>query len=429
MLKGCRYLQLPYSVKAMMKNVLIVDDETRLLQSIEAGLMAYRNKFKVFTAGNGKQAVKILKATAIDLVITDLKMPEMDGFELLVYIHGNFPFLPAIVMTAFNTPEIEEMLINGNSLQILEKPIDIDELTGAISEALEREVKEGSLTGISLANFLQLLEMEQKTCLLEVTSKNCQGFIYFYQGQLYAAISGQEKGEEAVYKMLLLDDVHITFKKQPMKQIKRLISKPLLSLLMEGFKRKDEMTAAVGNDSKTPAAAENSATTSSTTPETTLVAEHHYQEDDKPVGELSSPTDNPKQGDEQMAKIEEILGKLKDVEGFMAVGVFTPNGEMAAQVNTSGVKLAEVGALANDVLLKAQKATNLMDVGRGQTVHIEAPKAHIFARCLNENDDFSATEAGKAHVHLVLLLEKDGNLAMAKIRLSSVIQDTAIAFR
>ncbi len=410
-----------------MKNVLIVDDETRLLQSIEAGLMAYQNKFKTFTAVNGKQAVKILNSTAIDLVITDLKMPEMDGFELLAYIHGKFPFLPAIVMTAFNTPEIEEMLVKGNSLQILEKPIDIDELSGAISEALAREAKEGSLTGISLANFLQLLEMEQKTCLLEVNSKDTQGFIYFYQGQLYAAISGKEKGEEAVYKMLLLEDVHITFKKQPMKQIKRLISKPLLSLLMEGFKRKDEMTAAGDSVARSPSEEENPAETSNPEAETTTVAGSNLQDDS---GEdLSLPTINLKQGDEQMAQIEEILGKLRDVEGFMAVGVFTPNGEMAAQVNNSGVKLAEVGALANDVLLKAQKATDLMDVGRGQTVHIEAPKAHIFARCLNENQDFSKTEAGKAHVHLVLLLEKDGNLAMAKMKLTSVIQETALAFR
>lgn len=130
-----------------------------------------------------------------------------------------------------------------------------------------------------------------------------------------------------------------------------------------------------------------------------------------------------------MAKIEETLGRLKDVEGFMAVGIFTSNGEMAAQVNNSGIKIAEIGSLANDVLLKAQKATGMMDVGRGQTVHIEAPKAHIIAQCYNENADFSVTEAGKAHIHLVLLLAKDGNLAMAKMKLGSVIQEAAAAFR
>jgi CheY-like chemotaxis protein len=410
----------------MMKNILIVDDESRLLQSLEAGLLIYRNRFKVFTAANGKEAVQILNTTGIDLVVTDLKMPEMDGFELLAHLHAKFPFLPAIVMTAFSTPDIEEKLVNGNSLKLLEKPVDFDELANAISEALERDAKEGSLTGISLANFLQLLEMEQKTCLLEVTSKDSQGFIYFNQGELYAAISGKERGEEAVYKMLLMEDVHIMFKKQPLKQIKRLISKPLFSLLMEGLKRKDEMSSP-GEKDHPPEHVAATSDSSDTPQEGTKALE--APADEMPVGSFSSVTNNPLIGDEKMAQIEEILGRLKDVEGFMAVGIFTSNGEMAAQVNNSGIKLAEIGSLANDVLLKAQKATGMMDVGRGQTVHIDAPKAHIIARCLNENSDFSATEAGKAHIHLVLIMEKDANLAMAKMKMGSVIQEAAVAFR
>ncbi len=63
----------------------------------------------------------------------------------------------------------------------------------------------------------------------------------------------------------------------------------------------------------------------------------------------------------------------------------------------------------------------MMEVGRGQVVHVEAPKAHIIARCLNENTDFSATEAGKAHLHMILILAKDGNLVMAKMKLGSII--------
>ena len=130
-----------------------------------------------------------------------------------------------------------------------------------------------------------------------------------------------------------------------------------------------------------------------------------------------------------MGKLEDTMGKLADIDGFLAVGVFTPNGEMAAQVNNSGMKLDELGSIANDVLLKAQKATDIMDVGRGQQIHIEAPKAHVLARCFNENTDFSVTEGGKAHVHMVLLLGKDGNLAMAKMKLASIIQEIAPAFR
>ena len=67
--------------------------------------------------------------------------------------------------------------------------------------------------------------------------------------------------------------------------------------------------------------------------------------------------------------------------------------------------------------------------GRGQVVHVDAPKAHVIARCLNESEDCAVTAAGKAHLHMVLILSKEGNLAMAKIRMESVIQEAAAAFR
>lgn len=134
-------------------------------------------------------------------------------------------------------------------------------------------------------------------------------------------------------------------------------------------------------------------------------------------------------GDKAMGQIDDILGKFRDIEGFQAVGVFSPEGEMVAVVNNSGLKIDEVGALANDVLLKAQKATEIMGVGRGETVHIDAPKGHVISRCLNESTDFSVSTQGRAHIHVVLIISKEGNLAMAKIRLSSTMNDLAPLFR
>jgi len=129
------------------------------------------------------------------------------------------------------------------------------------------------------------------------------------------------------------------------------------------------------------------------------------------------------------SEMEKPLAKLKDIDGFVAVGAFTSQGEMVASLSTSSTKLEEIGALANDVLLKAQKATDIMGVGRGQMVHIEAPKAHVLARCLNEETDFSTSTTGRAHVHMILVLEQETNLGLAKMRLSSVIQEMAPFFR
>ena len=91
-----------------MKNVLIVDDEKSFLLSLVEGLLSFAGDFNTLTAENGKKAVEVLKSANIDLVVTDLKMPEMDGFELLAYMSRNYPDIPVIVMTAYCTPEIKE---------------------------------------------------------------------------------------------------------------------------------------------------------------------------------------------------------------------------------------------------------------------------------------------------------------------------------
>jgi hypothetical protein len=274
--------------------------------------------------------------------------------------------------------------------------------------------------------------MEQKTCLLNIQEGQTEGYLYLEQGEITAAISGKTKGEEALFLLLACDNVKITFKKLPKKKITKMIDKPLMSLLMEGMHRIDEarLQNEVQEDQggmkpRKQSKADNPSDLPLNEPEPQ--APNHTTKDNEEKPRL--PISQQNRGDNNMGKLEDCLGKLTDVEGFMAAGVFTPNGEMAAQVNMAGVKIAEIGSIANDVLLKAQKATDIMNVGRGNVVHIEAPKAHVIARCLNENTDFSETEAGKAHIHMVLMLDKDANLAMGKMKLESIISEVAAVFR
>lgn len=408
--------------REIMKQVLIVDDEARLLKSIAAGLQNYKDNFEVLTALNGKAAVGILKTVEVDLVVTDLRMPEMDGFELLAYISHTHPFMPAVVMTAFATTEIEERVNKSGIFKLLEKPIDFDRLAETILESLEQEGKEGSVAGFSLANFLQLLAMEQKTCLLNINSGATNGYVYLNEGEIHAAVCGTTKGEEALYLLLACENARITFRKLPPNKIRQMINKPLMSLLMEGMQYMDEGKHLQKHGVST-----------ATQDVQDIEQSGSSDQEEQSIGEfevnMQDSTDQLNKGDTDMGKLEESLGKLKDIDGFLAAGVFTPNGEIASEVNVSNMKLAEIGSMANDVLLKAQKATEIMNVGRGNVVHVEAPKAHVFARCHNENTDFSETESGKAHIHVVMLLAKDANLAMGKIKLEAVTQEVAGAFR
>jgi CheY-like chemotaxis protein/predicted regulator of Ras-like GTPase activity (Roadblock/LC7/MglB family) len=392
-----------------MKKVLIVDDEEQLLLTMQAGFESFRDRFEILTARDGIQASEILAATRIDLVVTDLKMPEMDGFALLAFLKNNFPEIPAIVMTAFATPDIETRLDQAGIIRMLEKPVDFEELTQLITDQLEKSHTGGVLTGISLQSFLQLIEMEQNTCLMEVSSPKSkqQGFLYFNKGVLYDAVYDNRIAEDAVYAMIAVDDVKISFRPLPAKKMKRRIKASLMTLIMEGVRRKDENEDGV------------------------ILLEDPVEENtdqtDPPV--VTGDNDTSTKGDNNMAEMKEILEKFKSVDGFQAVGVFSPNGELVSECNVAGINLAEVGALANDVLLKAQKSTDIMHVGRGQMVHVEAPKGHVICRCLNESTDFSATTSGRAHLHMVLLLDAEGNLAMGKMKAASVIQELAEFFR
>ncbi len=82
-----------------MKKILIVDDEKSFLLSLKDGLKKHSGRFQVFSAENGRQAVEILRSMSIDLLVTDLKMPEMNGFELLAWTSRHQPQLPVIVMS------------------------------------------------------------------------------------------------------------------------------------------------------------------------------------------------------------------------------------------------------------------------------------------------------------------------------------------
>ena len=141
-----------------MKNILIVDDETSLLLSIKAGFELYKNRFNLFTAEDGKKAIGVLKTNPIDLVVADIRMPEMGGFELLLYMNANFPSIPAIVMSDYRTREIEGQFESIGIVGFLDKPVDFKELFECIEEGLQRSSQSGTITGISVGSFLQLIE-------------------------------------------------------------------------------------------------------------------------------------------------------------------------------------------------------------------------------------------------------------------------------
>ncbi|MCU1763330.1 sigma-54 dependent transcriptional regulator [Pseudomonas sp. 14P_8.1_Bac3] len=119
----------------MTHNVLVVDDEPKLCDLLSSALS--QNGLQVFTAGNGLHALKVLESEDIDLVISDWRMPGMDGPQLLAEIKNRFPHLPVIVMTAYSTVKNAVQSMRNGAFDYIAKPFDIDELDITVSKALQ----------------------------------------------------------------------------------------------------------------------------------------------------------------------------------------------------------------------------------------------------------------------------------------------------
>ena len=124
------------------KNILIVDDEPNIINSIRHTLYKMRDECCLFSAHNGAEALKLIKDTPIDVIITDILMPEMDGLETILAVRKNYPVIKIIAMTGGGDKGgldfLREAKIFGASYT-LKKPFPPDELLKALQDALESQ--------------------------------------------------------------------------------------------------------------------------------------------------------------------------------------------------------------------------------------------------------------------------------------------------
>ncbi len=229
-----------------MKTILVVDDEKMILRLAAEALQSLGESFSVVTALNGKQAVQKLNAQSVDLVLTDLKMPVMDGYELLSHMSKNFRNIPTIVMTGFGSPEIAKRLKQKGVLHYIEKPFEMDDLKEKVSTVLTDKSK-GYIHGFTLANFLQAVEVEQKTTTLRIRSQGRVGHMYIDRGELVDAENDDGlKGEEAAIDILCWDNAEIELRGSHNRECT--INSSLMHILLEASKIKDENRREKGAD-------------------------------------------------------------------------------------------------------------------------------------------------------------------------------------
>ena len=225
----------------MVKKVLIVDDDTAMVQTLKEGLIRYDDTFVVLTAEHGLDAVDRLKQHTVSMVVTDLKMPRMDGFSLLAHIMEHYPEIPVIIITGFSTAAMERAAWEGGAVGYISKPFMINDLAKKIITTLRREADGGTLHSISSGMFLQLVEMEEKTCTIRLVSKSSgrHGILFFSQGELLDARVDDLRGEEAAYEIFSWEEVSLSIQNSCHQKEKN-IHRDLQAILLEAVRLKDE---------------------------------------------------------------------------------------------------------------------------------------------------------------------------------------------
>lgn len=123
-------------------SILVVDDEENAREGLSKILS--KEGYKVETAANGKEAIDNLKRQRYDLVITDMRMPLMDGFEVLREIKKMDENIGVIMITAYGEVESYLEAMNMGAFEYINKPVRVNELKRVITKVLEARQKKAS---------------------------------------------------------------------------------------------------------------------------------------------------------------------------------------------------------------------------------------------------------------------------------------------
>ncbi|HKJ30052.1 MAG: sigma-54 dependent transcriptional regulator [Desulfuromonadales bacterium] len=119
------------------ERILVVDDEDGMRRLLSRVLT--REGYETSAVGSGAEALRLVASERFDLVVTDIKMPEMDGLQLLAELKEYEPSLPIIVITAYGTIENAVQALRSGAYDYIAKPFENDEIKLTVAKAFERE--------------------------------------------------------------------------------------------------------------------------------------------------------------------------------------------------------------------------------------------------------------------------------------------------
>lgn len=185
----------------MKRNILIVEDDEIFLKPLVKNIE--RAGYRVTAASNAKEAIILLRGEDFDLVITDKKLPDMDGVELVRHIKADNPDLAVIMMTAFGTIESAVEAIKLGAEDYIVKPFSNEEILIAIEKALK-------LQELSFANKYRINKYRERFTFRNIVtqSKKMMEIFEFTKNILDLDTTVLIYGETGTGKELLANVIH-----------------------------------------------------------------------------------------------------------------------------------------------------------------------------------------------------------------------------
>ncbi|MBA6375729.1 response regulator, partial [Colwellia sp. BRX8-2] len=174
--------------------VLCVDDERIILRTLQR--LFHRKSYNVIIANSAINALEILEKTPVDIVVSDMRMPEMDGAALLEILANSHPDTYRIVLSGYADFESTVAAINlGKINRFINKPWNNDELINAVEEGLE-------ITHLKKENHNLKRKIEKKNKLLKSLNHDLEGKVNLRTKQIRTSLTRNEQDNKACEKML-----------------------------------------------------------------------------------------------------------------------------------------------------------------------------------------------------------------------------------
>lgn len=233
--------------KSYKGKLLIVDDSVVVLSMLKDKFV--EEGYRVFLARNGVEGLQIALREKPDVIISDVEMPEMDGWEFCEHVRAlpEITNIPFIFLTQFKDVPMKIRGLRLGADDYITKPFSREELAARVDAIVKKKremegkiLMTGSLKAMGLPELLQIYEMNKKTAVMKFTGKN-SGEIYFLNGRIVHAVTPTRKGREAIFEMLKYEEAEFIIAPYPVDtDVPQTVSESVQDLILEGARLIDE---------------------------------------------------------------------------------------------------------------------------------------------------------------------------------------------